>query len=53
MAMDTFFPGAIGKVAIYDYLLSQAQISAHYDAMTGAEPSGSCAASCSTPVPTP
>jgi hypothetical protein len=39
---DTWFGGAIGKVAIYDYLLNQNQISAHYSAMTGLTPDGSC-----------
>ncbi len=53
MAMDTFFPGAVGKVALYNYLLGQPQINAHYDAMTGAMPSGSCANTCTIPVPTP
>jgi len=43
---DHRFPGAIGKVAIYDYLLGPAQIAAHYQTMTGKEPTGSCAASC-------
>jgi len=47
MAGDTWFPGAIGKVAIYDKLLTQAQITAHYQAMTGHTPTGSCAAICS------
>jgi Concanavalin A-like lectin/glucanases superfamily len=53
MALDTWFPGAIGKVAIYNYLLTPSQIAAHYQAMTGASPSGSCANSCTIPVPTP
>ncbi len=53
MAMDSWFPGAIGKVAIYDYLLSPAQIGAHFTAMTAAPPSGSCASTCTIPVPTP
>ena len=53
MAMDGWFPGAIGKVAIYDYLLTQAQITAHFSAMTGGAPTGSCANTCSIPVPTP
>jgi hypothetical protein len=53
MAMDTWFPGAVGKVAIYNYLLSQSQINAHFAAMTGAQPSGSCASTCTTAVPTP
>jgi Concanavalin A-like lectin/glucanases superfamily len=52
MAMDTWFPGAVGKVAIYSYLLSQSQIDSHFAAMTRAQPSGSCASSCTTPVPT-
>jgi hypothetical protein len=43
VALDSFFPGAIGKVAIYDSLLGQSQINAHFAAMTGAQPS---------PVPT-
>ena len=47
MAEDTWFPGAVGKVAIYDKLLTQAQISAHYKAMTGASPTGSCSDTCS------
>jgi hypothetical protein len=46
MAMDTFFPGAVGKVAIYDRLLTQPEISSHYEAMTGKKPAGSCADSC-------
>jgi hypothetical protein len=47
MAMDAWFPGAIGKVAIYDKLLTAAQVTAHYRAMTGATPTGSCANTCS------
>jgi hypothetical protein len=47
MAQDTWFPGAVGKVAIYDKLLTQAQINAHYHAMTGNSPTGTCAATCS------
>jgi hypothetical protein len=47
MAQDTWFKGAIGKVAVYGYLLTQAQISAHYQAMTGKAPQGSCADMCS------
>lgn len=42
MAMDFWFKGAIGKVAIYNYLLSEQQIAAHYTAMTGRIPSGNC-----------
>jgi hypothetical protein len=53
MAMDSWFPGAVGKVAIYDSLLSQADISAHFKAMTGTPPSGSFShAGCTIPVPT-
>ncbi|HYQ16529.1 MAG TPA: LamG-like jellyroll fold domain-containing protein, partial [Polyangiaceae bacterium] len=47
MAKESFFKGAIGKVAIYDHLLSQAQISHHYTLMTGKQPSGSCGNTCS------
>jgi len=46
MAMDGWFPGAIGKVAIYDYLLTAAQIAAHYQSMTSKQPTGSCANTC-------
>lgn len=46
MATDAWFQGAIGKVAIYDFLLSQAQITSHYRAMTGKAPSGSCKDTC-------
>jgi Concanavalin A-like lectin/glucanases superfamily len=54
MALDTWFNGGIGKVAVYDRLLTQAQINAHYAAMTaGAQPSGSCGDTCTVPVPTP
>lgn len=53
MAMDNWFPGAVGKVAIYDSLLSQAEISAHFNAMTGRAPAGGCSrAGCTIPVPT-
>ncbi len=48
MALDSWFAGAIGKVAIYDTLLTQAQITAHYVAMTGTAPSGSCGATCTS-----
>jgi hypothetical protein len=47
MSMDDWFPGAIGKVAIYDKLLSSAQVTAHYRAMTGLSPTGSCGNNCS------
>ena len=50
VAMDTWFAGAVGKVAIYDYLLTQARIDAHYRAMTGERPSGSCRDICTVPV---
>lgn len=53
MAMEYWFKGAIGKVAVYNYLLSQDQINSHYAAMTGVQPSGSCADTCTIPVPTP
>ena len=46
MAMDAWFAGAIGKVAIYDKLLSQSQITSHYMLMTGKAPTGSCASDC-------
>jgi hypothetical protein len=39
MAGDAWFQGAIGKLAIYDYLLDADQIAAHYRVMTGSEPS--------------
>jgi hypothetical protein len=47
MATDTWFQGAIGKVAIYGSLLTQTQITSHYQAMTGKQPTGSCANTCS------
>jgi hypothetical protein len=43
---DDWFKGAIGKVAIYNFLLSQTQITNHYSKMTGKQPTGSCAATC-------
>jgi hypothetical protein len=46
MALDTWFKGAIGKVAIYNYLLSQAQIDNHYQSMTNLAPSGNCGVIC-------
>lgn len=51
MAFDSYFPGAIGKVAIYNFLLSQTQISNHYTTMTGLQPSGSCGNTCTTQLP--
>jgi hypothetical protein len=47
MALDSYFRGAIGKVAIYNYLLTPSQIGRHYTAMTHKEPAGSCADTCS------
>jgi hypothetical protein len=46
MAQDAWFQGAIGKVAIYDFLLSQDQITNHYRVMTGKTPTGSCQDTC-------
>jgi hypothetical protein len=46
MATDSWFAGAVGKVALYDALLSDAQIAAHFEAMTGRAPSGSCGDTC-------
>lgn len=46
MAGDAWFQGAIAKVAIYDHLLTQAQVTAHYQLMTGKAPTGSCASTC-------
>jgi hypothetical protein len=48
VARDGFFDGAVAKVAIYDTLLSQAEISAHFTAMTGRAPAGHCATTCTT-----
>jgi len=47
MAKESFFRGAIAKVAIYGHVLDQAEITSHYSLMTGKEPTGSCAATCS------
>jgi hypothetical protein len=48
MATDTWFQGAIGKVAIYNHLLTPTQITNHYHSMTGQQPpAGSCADMCS------
>jgi hypothetical protein len=46
MAGEYWFSGSIGKVAIYDHLLSQDQINRHYSKMTGKLPSGSCSNTC-------
>jgi len=48
MAQDTWFAGAVGKLAIYDYLLSPSQVTAHYRTMTGQAPSGSCGNTCTS-----
>ena len=45
-AFDSWFQGAIGKVAIYSYLLTPDQIANHYEVMTSTVPSGSCGATC-------
>jgi hypothetical protein len=42
MATDSWFEGTIGKVAIYNYLLTQTQINNHYQTMTGQAPTGNC-----------
>jgi hypothetical protein len=47
MALDGWFPGGIGKVAIYGTLLTQTQIAHHYQVMTGKQPTGSCQDTCS------
>lgn len=47
MARDTWFSGAVGKVAIYDVLLDAEQIARHYEVMTGKAPTGSCDGTCS------
>jgi hypothetical protein len=46
MAKDSWFAGAIGKVAIYDTRLDDARIAAHFQAMTGHAPTGRCADTC-------
>lgn len=47
LAYDRWFEGAIAKVAIYNYLLTQDQITNHYTTMTGQDPTGSCTRECS------
>lgn len=47
MAKESFFQGAIGKVALYDHLLSAERIELHYTIMTGKPPKGSCGDTCS------
>jgi hypothetical protein len=49
MAMDTWFKGAVGKVAVYDRLIAQSEINDHFTAMTGKTPSGSCGDTCTVP----
>lgn len=46
MAFDTWFKGAVGKVAIYNYLLTPSMIATHYQVMTGTKPTGSCQYQC-------
>jgi len=46
-AKDSWFAGAIGKVAFYDKLLPESAIVHHYQVMTGKTPTGSCASDCS------
>jgi hypothetical protein len=46
MALDTWFKGAVGKVAIYNRLLTQTEINDHYTAMTGKQVTGSCSSTC-------
>lgn len=53
VAFDSFFAGAIGKVAIYGTLLTQERIAAHFMAMTRTAPLGTCGSTCTIPVPTP
>ena len=33
--LESYFPGAIGKVAVFDYELSASQVAAEYGAMVG------------------
>ncbi len=48
MASEYAFPGAVGKVAVYDHLLSDERIAAHFEAMTNQAPSGNCGDTCTT-----
>jgi Concanavalin A-like lectin/glucanases superfamily len=41
-----WFVGAVGKVAIYDHLLTPGEIASHFVAMTHKRPSGSCLYTC-------
>jgi hypothetical protein len=42
LAEDSWFPGGIGKVAVYDRVLPESVIAAHYRIMTGRDPTGHC-----------
>jgi hypothetical protein len=42
MNYTEYFKGAVGKVALYDYLLTPSQITQHFEAMTGRQPTGNC-----------
>ena len=53
MAMDTWFAGAIGKVAIYDHLLTQAQINAALPCHDRRATVRQLPDTCTIPVPTP
>ena len=46
MAKDTWFKGAVAKVALYDRLLTPAEIASHYAAMRHTQVAGACADSC-------
>jgi hypothetical protein len=46
MAEDGWFPGAIGKVAIYDKLLPESDVLEHYQVMTGEMARGTCGGDC-------
>ncbi|HSX00362.1 MAG TPA: ricin-type beta-trefoil lectin domain protein [Patescibacteria group bacterium] len=46
VAFDNYFPGGIGKIALYDYELPESQVRAHYTAMTGGGFQGSCSDTC-------
>lgn len=47
MSANSHFEGAIGKFAIYDRTLDEAEIREHYTAMTGRLPTGHCDDTCS------
>jgi hypothetical protein len=46
MGLDSWFEGSVAKFAVYNHLLTPAQITNHYKAMTGKTPTGSCVATC-------